>query len=296
MPEGHLVHRYADEQHEALAGRVVRAASPQGRFDARPYDGRVVEGVEALGKHLLYWLEGAPPIHVHLGMRGLFLQYDDPAAEPRKGTRLRLATGEAAFDLIAPARCEPMDERAVAALRAATGPDPLRPDLRPDPLRPDAASATALDPNRDTVSATARDTVWDTVGGQVWGTVRDTVREEAVRRLLAARTAVGAAVLDQSVWSGIGNAWRAELLFLTGLDPGARDIGAEAAGRLWDTAVHYLALGRDAGQVVSDPGAPDERWVYKRERCRRCGAAVRTWTLASRTAYACPADQHLQAL
>ncbi|MEV1200028.1 DNA-formamidopyrimidine glycosylase family protein [Microbispora rosea] len=276
MPEGHLVHRYADEQHEALAGRVVRAASPQGRFDARPYDGRVVEGVEALGKHLLYWVEDAPPIHVHLGMRGLFLRYDDPAAEPRKGTRLRLATGDAAFDLIAPARCEPMDERAVAALRAVTGPDPLRPDT----LRPDTASATALDPDRDTV------------GNQV----RDTVREEAVRRLLAARTPVGAAVLDQSVWSGIGNAWRAELLFLTGLDPGARDIGAEAAGRLWDTAVRYLALGRDAGRVVSDPGAPDERWVYKRERCRRCGAAVRTWTLASRTAYACPADQHLQAL
>ncbi|MEU7881383.1 DNA-formamidopyrimidine glycosylase family protein [Microbispora bryophytorum] len=251
MPEGHLVHRYADEQHEALAGRVVRATSPQGRFDARPYDGRVVEGVEALGKHLLYRVEDAPPIHVHLGMQGLFLRHDDPAAEPRKGTRLRLATGEAAFDLIAPARCEPMGERALAALRAATGPDPLR---------------------------------------------NDTDRTEAVRRLLAARTAVGAAVLDQSVWSGVGNAWRAELLFLTGLDPGARDIGAEAAGRLWDTAVRYLALGRDAGQVVSDPDAPDERWVDKRERCRRCGAAVRTWALASRTAYACPADQHLQAL
>ncbi|WP_182903709.1 DNA-formamidopyrimidine glycosylase family protein [Microbispora sp. H10830] len=259
MPEGHLVHRYADEQHEALAGRAVRATSPQGRFDARPYDGRVVEGVEALGKHLLYWVEDAPPIHVHLGMQGLFLRYDDPAAEPRKGTRLRLATGEAAFDLIAPARCEPMDERALATLRAATGPDPLRGDT-----------------NRDTD--------------------RDAIRAEAVRRLLAARTAVGAAVLDQSVWSGVGNAWRAELLFLTGLDPGARDIGAEAAGRLWDTAVRYLALGRDAGQVVSDPDAPDERWVYKRERCRRCGAAVRTWTLASRTAYACPADQHLHAL
>jgi len=251
MPEGHLVHRYADEQHEALTGRVVRATSPQGRFDARPYDGRVVEGVEALGKHLLYWVEDAPPIHVHLGMQGLFLRCDDPAAEPRKGTRLRLATGDAAVDLIAPARCEPMDERAVAALRAATGPDPLR---------------------------------------------GDGDKGEAVRRLLATRVPVGAAVLDQSVWSGIGNAWRAELLFLTGLDPGARDIGAEAAGRLWDTAVRHLALGRDAGQVVSDPGAPDGRWVYKRERCRRCGAAVRTWTLASRTAYACPADQHLHAI
>lgn len=251
MPEGHLVHRYADEHHEALAGRVVRATSPQGRFDAGPYDDKVVEGVEALGKHLLYRFAGVPPIHVHLGMQGLFLRYDDPAVAPRKGTRLRLATGETAFDLIAPARCEAMDARALAALRAATGPDPLR---------------------------------------------RDADRAEAVRRLLAARGPVGAAVLDQSVWAGIGNAWRAELLFLIGLDPNARDIGAEAAGRLWDTAVRYLALGRDAGQVVSDPAAPDERWVYKRDRCRRCGAPVLTWRLASRTAYACPADQGVNPL
>ncbi|WP_185949664.1 hypothetical protein [Microbispora sp. KK1-11] len=48
MPEGHLVHRYADEQHEALAGRAVRATSPRGRFDARPYDGRVVKRMRAL--------------------------------------------------------------------------------------------------------------------------------------------------------------------------------------------------------------------------------------------------------
>ncbi len=246
MPEGHLIHRYAREQHRALAGRRVRAASPQGRFDARPYDGRLVEGVEALGKHLLYLFDGGPAIHVHLGMRGLFLRHDDPVAQPRRGTRLRLATDEVAFDLIAPFRCETMGGEQVAALRASLGPDPLRGDAD---------------------------------------------RAVAVRRLAAFTGPVGAAVLDQGVWAGIGNAWRAELLFLAGLDPDARDVGAEAAGRLWDVAVRHLALGRDAGQVVSDPAAPDERWVYKRETCRRCGTAVRTWTLAARTAYACPLDQ-----
>ncbi|GGP06723.1 formamidopyrimidine-DNA glycolase [Nonomuraea glycinis] len=246
MPEGHLIHRHAREQHRAFAGRRVRAASPQGRFDARPYGGRLVEGVEAVGKHLLYHFDGGPAIHVHLGMRGLFLRYDDPATQPRRGTRLRLATDEVAFDLIAPSRCETMGGEQVAALRASLGPDPLRGDAD---------------------------------------------RGVAVRRLAAFTGPVGAAVLDQGVWAGIGNAWRAELLFLAGLDPDARDVGAEAAGRLWDVAVRHLALGRDAGQVVSDPAAPDERWVYKRETCRRCGTAVRTWTLAARTAYACPLDQ-----
>ncbi|WP_043630351.1 DNA-formamidopyrimidine glycosylase family protein [Nonomuraea candida] len=246
MPEGHLIHRHAREQHADLAGHVVRASGPQGRFDARPYDGRALRAIEAVGKHLLYHFDDAPAVHVHLGMRGLFLRYGDPATPPRGGTRLRLATDEVAYDLIAPSRCEPLDDQGVEALRAWLGPDPLRADAS---------------------------------------------EEEAVRRLTAFRGPVGAAVLDQRVWAGIGNAWRAELLFLTGLHPGARDLDAGAAGRLWAAAGSYMALGRDAGQVVSDPAAPDERWVYKRERCRRCGAAVASWQLASRTAYACPRDQ-----
>ncbi|MFD0687825.1 Fpg/Nei family DNA glycosylase [Actinomadura fibrosa] len=246
MPEGHLLHRYAVEQAGALAGRRVRATSPQGRFDADPYDGCRMRTVEAYGKHLFYVFDDARAVHVHLGMRGLFLRYDDPATPPRGGTRLRLATADAAFDLIAPSRCEALDEPELAALRASLGPDPLRDDA-------DEA--------------------------------------EAVRRMAAARVPVGAAILDQAVWAGVGNAWRAELLFVTGLHPAARGLGPGGASRLWEAAVRYMALGRDAGQVVSDPSAPDERWVYKRETCRRCGAPVRSWQLAGRTAYACPVDQ-----
>ncbi|SDM26188.1 endonuclease-8 [Nonomuraea maritima] len=246
MPEGHLIHRHAAEQHADLAGREVRAAGPQGRFDARPWDGRALTGVEAVGKHLLYHFDDVPAVHVHLGMRGIFLRYDDPGTPPKPGTRLRLATPEVAYDLIAPSRCEALSRAEVAGLRDSLGPDPLR---------------------------------------------HDACQDEAAARLTAFRGPVGAAVLDQRIWSGIGNAWRAELLFLTGLHPNARDLSRDTAGRLWDTAVTYLALGRDAGQVVSDPDAPDERWVYRRDHCRRCGAPVLTWQLAGRTAYCCGMDQ-----
>ncbi|MEH1101552.1 DNA-formamidopyrimidine glycosylase family protein [Micromonospora sp. CPCC 205561] len=246
MPEGHLIHRYAREQHAALAGRILAVSSPQGRVDVGPYDGRRLRAVEAYGKHLLYHVDGAPCLHVHLGMRGLFLRYDDPAVAPRGGVRLRLAGAGVAYDLIAPIRCEPLTGDSERALRASLGPDPLRADA-------DA--------------------------------------EEAVRRLGAAPGAVGAALLDQAVWAGLGNAWRAELLFLAGLDPDARTVGPGRARGLWELAVRHLSLGRDAGQVVSDPAAPDERWVYKRPTCRRCGAPVREWRLGGRTAYACPVDQ-----
>ncbi|MFI6263732.1 DNA-formamidopyrimidine glycosylase family protein [Micromonospora sp. NPDC051006] len=251
MPEGHLIHRYAREQHSALAGSVPALSSPQGRFDPHPYAGRTLRAVEAYGKHLLYHFDDSPALHVHLGMRGLFLRHDDPAVPPRGGVRLRLAGERVAYDLIAPIRCEPLPADGERALRASLGPDPLRADADP---------------------------------------------AEAVRRMSAAGGAIGAAVLDQATWAGIGNAWRAELLFLAGLDPDARGIGPAPARRLWELAVRYLALGRDAGQVVSDPTTPDERWVYKRDECRRCGAPVRRWQLAARTAYACPVDQPVAAV
>ncbi|WP_432491202.1 DNA-formamidopyrimidine glycosylase family protein [Kineococcus auxinigenes] len=245
MPEGHLLHRHAREQHAALAGRTVRVASPQGRFDAGPFDGHRLDAVTAVGKNLLYAVDGAPAVHVHLGMRGLFLGCGAWPPAPPRGTRFLIGTDAAAFALIAPSTCEALDEAGVAALLTSLGPDPLDP----------AAS-----------------------------------REEAVRRVEGARGPVGAALLEQSVWAGIGNAWRAELLFLAGVDPARRVDGAEA-GRLWDLAVHHLELGAAAGQVVSDPAAPDERWVYERDTCRRCGAAVRVSSVGGRTAYTCPVEQ-----
>jgi endonuclease-8 len=247
VPEGHLLHRTAAELSGDLAGRSVAASSPQGRFDAAGVDGRTVVLAEAYGKHLLVHLRDAPSVHVHLGMRGLFLRYPDPATPPRGGVRLRLA-GQVAWDLIAPTTCELLDGEGVARVVRALGPDPLRDD----------------------------------------GLV-----EEAVRRLRSARGAVGAAIVDQAVWAGVGNAWRAELLFLARLDPAqpASSLSVERAADLWELTARLMALGRDAGQVVSDPSAPDERWVYKRETCRSCGARVRTAQVGGRTSYSCPVEQ-----
>jgi endonuclease-8 len=46
--------------------------------------------------------------------------------------RLRLAGADAAWDLIAPATCELLDDPGVAGLLAGLGPDPLREDADPD--------------------------------------------------------------------------------------------------------------------------------------------------------------------
>ena len=260
MPEGHLLHRFAREQSADLAGEALAVSSPQGRFDPTPVDGRVLERAEAHGKHLLYRFGAspssgaadAPTVHVHLGMRGLFLRHPDPSAPPRPSARLRLTGTRAAYDLIAPTRCEVLNPAQTDALLAGLGPDPLQSD----------AGSPA-------------------------------VEDEAVRRVRATRAAVGAALLDQAVWAGLGNAWRAELLYLARIDPAlpAAALEEEQARRLWREACRLMELGAQHGLVVSDPDAPDERWVYKRETCRGCGAPVRAWQLGGRTSYACTAEQ-----
>lgn len=126
MPEGHTLHRLARDQQE-LVGRRVVATSPQGRFadGAAQIDGRVLDRVEAVGKHLLQHFEGERVVHVHLGMRGKALRFQPVSGEPMRQVRLRLATGDLAWDLIAPTTCETLTEAQVEALRATLGPDPL---------------------------------------------------------------------------------------------------------------------------------------------------------------------------
>jgi formamidopyrimidine-DNA glycosylase len=129
VPEGHTLHRLALDQQELVGGRV-HASSPQGRFpavDLARLDGGQVTRVEAWGKHLLQAVDGAGVVHTHLGMRGITLR-SAPPVEPKPQVRLRLASDDVAWDLIAPMRCELLDDAGVEGLLAGLGPDPLRPD------------------------------------------------------------------------------------------------------------------------------------------------------------------------
>ena len=92
MPEGHILHRLAGEQQE-LIGASLRVTSPQGRFagGAAELGGRVPDGVEAVGKHLLHRF-GDDALHTHLGMRGVWYRSAPPSPEPRPSVRVRLAS------------------------------------------------------------------------------------------------------------------------------------------------------------------------------------------------------------
>lgn len=73
MPEGDSLHRAAARL-RALAGEVVAAESPHPRAAwlgiAKRLDGRRLERVDAVGKHLLLTFEGGLVLRSHLRMRG----------------------------------------------------------------------------------------------------------------------------------------------------------------------------------------------------------------------------------
>ncbi len=130
---------------------------------------------------------------------------------------------------------------------------------------------------------------------------RDAVRE----RVLKMDRPIGVVLMDQSILSGIGNAYRSELLLRQGIHPRSRTtaLTAERFDAMWDDAVHLLNLGvkhshmfcvdpADVGKVKVSELTRDERfYVYRRETCRKCGGPVEQFEMAGRRVYACPRDQ-----
>lgn len=278
MPEGHALHRLADDLSSTFAGEHVRASSPQGRFVAAAggLDGHLLLGAEAWGKQLFIAFEDERFVHVHLGLYGTFAidvapTADDDVPPPVGQVRLRLtrpasSTRTAAWaDLRGPARCElaTRGERDEVVVRL--GPDPLREDADPD---------------------------------RAW------------TRISHSSAPIGTLLMDQTVLAGVGNVYRAEVLFRHHLDPlrPGRTLRASQWQALWDDLSGLMAEGVVANRIDTvrpehahdreehRGGAHDcagEVYVYRRASrpCFVCGASVRTQVLAGRNLFWCPRCQ-----
>ncbi len=277
MPEGHTLFRLAAELGAALADRTVRVSSPQGRFaaDAAVLDGSVLVGAESAGKHLFVEFEHERLVHVHLGLIGHFDVHVGVAAvpDPVGAVRLRLVADGADG---APAGT------AYADLRGATRCDLVGPGRRdevvaalgPDPLRDDA------DPDR------------------AWQRIRRSPRP------------IGDLLLDQAVLAGVGNVYRAEVLFRQRIHPlrPGRTLRVGQWQAIWDDLVPLMKEGVRLGRIdtVRPEHTPEamgraaraddhggEVYVYRRtgQPCLVCEATVRTEPLAGRNSFWCPRCQ-----
>ena len=126
-------------------------------------------------------------------------------------------------------------------------------------------------------------------------------------RLASNKVPVGAALLDQSIIAGIGNVFRAELLFLTGIHPNTPSsaLTDNQKQAIWKQAVAELRIAENIGDIITvNPrhvGARSRKdlnrktgvYVYKRDgmECRICGTEIHLEEVAKRKIWHCPTCQ-----
>ena len=133
---------------------------------------------------------------------------------------------------------------------------------------------------------------------------KDADVEQLWSRVNRSRARLGSLLLDQSVFAGVGNVYRAEALFVNRLDPERTggSLSRDEFDQLWGTLVEMLKIGVKYNRIITaDPdevGKPPSRMnrqerllCYKKEYCPRCDAEIRVWELAARKMYACPTCQ-----
>ena len=332
MPEGHSVHRIARQFARNFVGKAVSASSPQGRFaeGAALLDGRVVESVQAVGKQMFLETEGDLWLRVHLGLYGAWDFSGEILVDPtiasangrmgqtnQRGTDLDETPildddGENSLASIGAPRKTRVHVRMSEATKGlsdegAEWPPPVVGQVRLR-LLTDSTCADLRGPTAcvlqtpDEMLATVAKLGPDPLVGDV---------EEGEERFVAAvrRRGVPIALLlmDQAVVSGIGNVYRAELLFRARLNPHTlgRDVPEETVRALWRDWVRLLTIGVETGQMMTmDDLTPDQyraamahrddrHWVYHRTGlpCRVCGTDIVLEEIGARKLYWCPRCQ-----
>jgi len=119
-------------------------------------------------------------------------------------------------------------------------------------------------------------------------------------KISESRKPIGALLLDQTVIAGVGNIFRAEVLFETEMDPRTAgcDLSRESFDRIWRSLVKMMKTGLRYGRIISvtpaEVGRPlakidgkDRFRVYGKDECPRCRGPISSIELASRRLYLC---------
>ncbi|AZS43894.1 Fpg/Nei family DNA glycosylase [Microbacterium oleivorans] len=329
MPEGHSVHRIARQFDRNFVGRPVSASSPQGRFaeGAALLDGRTPTLARAVGKQMFLEFEGDVWLRVHLGIYGawdfageIVLDPTIASANGRMGQTNQRGVdpvyddaGENSLASIgAPRRARGavrMSEqtRGLEDATDAEWPPPVVGQVRLR-LLTEATCADLRGPTACQIQTVEE--MLATVAGLGPDPLVDDVAEGEERFVSVAGrkpTPIGQLLMDQKVVSGIGNVYRAEILFRANLNPHTpgRDVPEETLREMWRDWVRLLSIGVETGQMMTmddlDPEAhrralahrDDRHWVYHRAGlpCRVCGTAIVLEEMAARKLYWCPRCQ-----
>lgn len=293
MPEGNEIHRWAERHNRSFAGKKMHVESPNGRSpEVAVLDGRKLVEVRAKGKHLGYVFGKNLILHVHLGRYGDWTEGQMPLAEVRGMLRLRMW----------PVGAKVRKDAKVPSKRhgwysSDDGVNSVQPE---DVDWLELRGATACE-------------VYDDAQ---WEKLMERLRPDALdgddptpafEKIGKAKTPISVLLMMQDVIAGIGNIYRAELLFRERLDPMAegRDVPVARLKRIWKDSIPLLKAGMVDRRIVTtrpkdrptkktgSPVKEEVHYVYRRhgKPCFVCGTKIERKDIAGRTLYWCPTCQ-----
>ena len=285
MPEGHTVHRLADAFTAQFVGHTVRASSPQGRFTtgAEIIDGHRMVRAEAWGKQMFLLFDHDVWVRVHLGLYGMW-RFDGPglagigrftrSEEPEDEEGRPIPRGVVRLRLATETHIGDLSGPTFCGIETPEEKAVSTAAIGPDPLRQGARPGLA----------------WDIIS--------------------TSKMSIGQLLMRQDVIGGIGNIYRAELLFRARIEPHkpGRDLSRAQFDALWRDTRAMLRDGVRDGAIITTrlkdrpPGGPvlgrnrrDNARSYvafrKGEPCRICGTPVAMEVMAGRKLYWCPTCQ-----
>ncbi|MCU1518855.1 MAG: formamidopyrimidine-DNA glycosylase [Pseudarthrobacter sp.] len=294
MPEGHSVRRLARQFDDVFRGEALAVSSPQGRFAAGAalLDGHTLVESRAHGKHLFLHFEHGVVLHVHLGLYGAWDFGGDDAFRGASsiGAPRKVGERETFDDGGAPVYAGP--PAPVGAVRVRLASPHGWADLR-------GATTCAAITEAEAAAVLAR------LGPDP---LRNLPADKGrfVTGVQSRRTPIAALLMDQKVIAGVGNVYRAEVLFRQRIDPllPGSSLPTEAAELLWEDTAAVMGDGVRDGRIITTPAlywesgaalpAGDEaHFVYKRQGlpCRVCAVPVALAELGGRKLYWCPGCQ-----
>ncbi len=353
MPEGHSVHRIANQLRATFAGRRITASSPQGRFadGAARINGTVLTDCFAVGKQMFaafdnglwlrvhlgiygawdFWgevtavdysagvpsvtLPGAEPIAAaaplieHAGDSGRIGQTGEYAAAGRMHTVAQIvdADGEDSALSIGAPRLRRMAEHDTELATSDQWPPEIVGTVRLR-LLTDRSCADLRGPTVcELLDDAGVERVLDRLGPDPLVGDPNVGEERFVENAVRRRVAIGQLLMDQAVVAGIGNIYRAEILFRAAIDPHipGNEVPEAKLREIWRDWTRLLPDGVRVGRMMTIDGLTGEawelaladvahrHWVYGRagEPCRRCGANVQVELVQGRKLYWCPGCQ-----
>ena len=277
MPEGDSIYRAARSLNRVLAGHaVIRFETAYAHLDRvnvdTPLVGRTIDKVVSAGKHLLMYFSGDLILRTHMRMSGSWHLYRHGEQWWRGPQAMRVRIDTA--DWVAVAFNVPVAEFVTA--RQLETRDPV------SQLGPDLLAAT-----------------FD--------------RDEAVRRIITSGPRpIALTLLDQRIVAGIGNVYKSEVLFMSGVHPETPSSAVPVATleRLLDIARGVLKDNVFEGTAPRiqtyrslrqwNPASEHDEsvWVYGRrgKPCRQCGSPIemKKMGVEARSTYWCPTCQMLK--